>query len=83
MEPITGKTVKVVSGSSIALSAISIVCAIGFLYAVISVFQLQISNNIVNWFIMAIIGISTYYLAFSILNWAFLKTKKKSASTAP
>ena len=73
MESITSKIVKVASGSSIALSAISIVCAIGFLYAGISVFS---------WFIMAIIGISIYYMIFSILNWAFLKTKK-SVSTAP
>ena len=73
MEPITNKTVKVVSGSSVVLSIISIVGAAGFLYAIVNVF------NILKGFIMAVIGISTYYLAFSVLSWLLLRKKKASA----
>lgn len=79
MEPITNKTVKVVSGSSLALSIISIVGAAGFLYAIVNVFNIDVSSNVLRGFIMAVIGISTYYLAFSILSWLLLRKKKASA----
>jgi hypothetical protein len=79
MKPITNKTVRVVSGSSVVLSIISIIGAIGFLYAIVNVFNMDVSSGVVKWFIMAVIGISTYYLAFSVLSWALLRKRKTSA----
>ena len=80
METITNKTIKVFSGSSIILSALAILIAIGILYVVALVFGIDKTIDLTG-FMMIILGIAAYYFAFSSLCWLFLrKISNKTAA---
>jgi hypothetical protein len=80
MEPITKKTVKVVSGSSVALSIVSIIGTIGILYLLLTMLTVGAQRSIVAWFALMILGIATYYFAFSVLSWLYVRTKKPAVA---
>jgi len=79
MEPITSKTVKLVSGSSLVLSIVSIIGTIGILYLLLTMLTAGAQRSIVAWFALMILGIATYYFAFSALSWLYVRTKKPAA----
>lgn len=80
MKPVTQKTVRAVSGSSIALSIISILFMLGIVYAVLALLGPSGSSAIISIFALVVLGISTYYFAFSVLSWAYLRVKKQPAA---
>jgi len=80
MKQVTRKTVRAVSGSSIALSIISILITLGLIYAAYMVFGPQVPGALVALFAFVVLGISIYYFAFSVLSWAYLRKKSPSAA---
>ncbi len=74
MEPITKKTISVVSGSGIALMVLALLLSLGVLY----VYFTAIAENVwKQWFNLTITGIAFYYLAFSVLSWLYITKYKK------
>lgn len=80
MKSISGKTIKLASGSSIILSIISIMAAIGILYALATLLAADAWAAWTTWFVLLVLGISTYYFAFSVLSWLYVR-KKGAAKT--
>ena len=83
MEPITMKTVKLLAGSSVGLSIVSIVGTVGLLFLVLIALNMQTVGTLAAWFALTVLGIATYYFAFGVLSWGFLKAKQgKTAKVA-
>lgn len=75
MNPISEKTIKLVLGSSVILSIISILAAIEVLYALATLLAADAWAVWTTWFVLLVLGISTYYFAFSILSWLYVRKK--------
>ncbi len=82
MEPITAKTVRVVSGSSVVLSLLSIIGTVGLLVAILVILRMESVGALAAWFALTVLGIATYYFAFGVLSWGFLRAKKTAKAKA-
>lgn len=79
MEPITEKTIKAVSVSSIALALLSILATLGAVFALLSAINFKAAGNFYALLAMCVLGIAIYYLSFAALSYLCIRKKAKKA----